>query len=120
MAPKYATVDEFISSFPTNIQVILQNVRKAIKEAVPGSVDGFSYGVPTTKLNDKNLIIYSAFKNHLGIYPTPEVIENFSKELKGYKQSKGAIQFQFDAPIDYELIKKLAIYRAKLIRADKS
>jgi uncharacterized protein YdhG (YjbR/CyaY superfamily) len=86
-----------------------------IKQAAPLAEEGFGYGVPGFKLNGKQLVNFSAFKNHIGLYPTPSAIEKFKNELSVYKTSKGAIQFPFDKPIPYDLVKRIVEYRVKVL-----
>ncbi len=57
---KFNTIDEYISSFPTNIQHILQKMRSFIKEAAPEAKEAISYGIPTFKLYG-NLVHFAAF-----------------------------------------------------------
>ena len=115
MQSKYSTIDEYISTFPQNVQKLLEQVRKAIKDAAPDAVETFGYGVPAFKLNGKYLVYFAAFKNHIGFYPAPDGIEAFKEELKIYQTSKGAIQFQYDQPLPLDLVTKITKYRAKVI-----
>ena len=87
---KFKTIDEYISTFPKSTQLILNEIRKAIKELVPEATEAISYGMPTFKLNG-NLIHFAAYKHHIGLYPTSSGVAAFKKELKKYKTSKGAI-----------------------------
>src|SRR3990172_10872995 len=107
----YQNIDEYIKEFPTDIQKILQIVRKTIRKAAPNAVEGISYQMPTFKLKGKNLVHFAAFKNHIGFYPIPSGIEAFKKELSSYKQGKGSVQFPMDKPIPYDLVKKIVNYR---------
>lgn len=109
---KYTTIDEYISSFPKNIQKMLGDVRSVIRKVAPDSVEAISYGIPTFKLNG-NLVHFAAFKNHIGFYPTPNGIEEFEKELSVYKQGKGSVQFPVDKPLPLDLISKIVKYRVK-------
>jgi uncharacterized protein YdhG (YjbR/CyaY superfamily) len=109
---KYSTIDEYISSFPKNIQKMLGDVRSVIRKVAPDSVEAISYGIPTFKLNG-NLVHFAAFKNHIGFYPTPNGIEEFEKELSVYKQGKGSVQFPVDQPLPLDLISKIVKYRVK-------
>jgi uncharacterized protein YdhG (YjbR/CyaY superfamily) len=109
---KYTTIDEYISSFPKNIQKMLGDVRSVIRKVAPDSVETISYGIPTFKLNG-NLVHFAAFKNHIGFYPTPNGIEEFEKELSVYKQGKGSVQFPVDKPLPLDLISKIVKYRVK-------
>ena len=107
---KCNTIDEYISSFPKNIQNILEEVRLTIRRAAPDAIEAISYSIPTFKLNG-NLVHFAAFKNHLGFYPTPSGIEEFEKELSVYKQGKGSVQFPIDKPMPLRLISKIVKYR---------
>ncbi len=107
-----STIDEYISSFPKDIQKMLEEIRSAIRKAAPDAVETISYGIPTFKLNG-NLVHFAAFKNHIGFYPTPNGIEEFEKELSVYKQGKGSVQFPLDKPLPLILITKIVKYRTK-------
>ncbi|OGN90558.1 MAG: hypothetical protein A2158_06155 [Chloroflexi bacterium RBG_13_46_14] len=105
-------VDDYIAGFPEDARVILTKLRKVIREAAPDASETISYQMPTFKLNG-NLVHFAAFKKHIGFYPTPSAITAFAKELASYKTSKGALQFPYDKPIPYELIKEITKFRVK-------
>lgn len=101
------TVDEFISKYPDDIQIILEKIRETIKEVAPEAKEKISYGIPTFTLNGKNLVHFSAYVKHIGFYPGSAAIKDFQKDLTVYKTSKGTIQFPLDKPIPYDLIQKI-------------
>ncbi|RPI70828.1 MAG: hypothetical protein EHM47_11410 [Ignavibacteriales bacterium] len=109
---KFNTIDEYISTFPDNIQKILEDVRQTIKSAAPNAEEAISYQIPTFKLNG-NLVHFAAFKNHIGFYPAPSGQEAFKKELSVYKSGKGSVQFPIDKPMPLKLITKIVKYRVK-------
>ncbi|HEY6626436.1 MAG TPA: DUF1801 domain-containing protein [Ignavibacteriaceae bacterium] len=109
---RFETIDEYIKTFPKDIQKILELVRETIKEAAPNAEEAISYQIPTFKLNG-NLVHFAAFKNHIGFYPAPSGQKAFEKELSGYKSGKGSIQFPIDKPMPLALIKKIVKYRVK-------
>jgi uncharacterized protein YdhG (YjbR/CyaY superfamily) len=113
MAPRkqFKTIDKYIATFPSNVQDILEKMRKVIQEAAPDAEEAISYGMPTFKLN-ANLVHFAAYKNHIGFYPTPSGIEAFKEEISEYKSSKGAVQFPLDEAIPYDLVKKMVLFRA--------
>jgi len=45
------SIDEYIATFPKNIQTILQDLRRAIREVAPDAKEAISYQIPTFKLN---------------------------------------------------------------------
>lgn len=103
-------IDEYISTFPKETQIILEKIRSVIREAAPGAEETISYAIPTFKLNG-NLVHFAAFKSHIGFYPTPTGIEEFEKELSVYKQGKGSVQFPLDKPMPLQLIDRIVKYR---------
>lgn len=107
---KPTTIDEYIATFPADVQDILQKVRETIKTAAPQATEAISYGMPTFKL-EGNLVHFGAFKTHLGFYPIPSGLEQFQEELAPYKGGKGSVQFPFDQPMPYALITKIVQFR---------
>ena len=110
---QFRTIDEYIGIFPKDVQSILEKIRLTIQEEVPGAVEAISYQIPTFKLNDKALVHFAAFKNHIGFYPTPSGIEAFKKELSQYKGAKGSVQFPLDQPMPLDLITRIVKFRVK-------
>jgi uncharacterized protein YdhG (YjbR/CyaY superfamily) len=108
----YRTVDEYISTFPRKVQVVLQKLRKTITKAAPGAEERISYQIPAFVLNGM-LVFFAAHRNHIGFYPTPSGIKAFEKELKGYECSKGTVQFPLDKPIPLGLIARIVKFRVK-------
>ncbi len=101
---EYKTIDEYISNFPDDIQVILQKMRKTIASVTPDSKEKISYGIPTFELNGKNLIHFGGYEKFVSIYPGAAATEALKVKLTDYKTSKGTIQFPLDKPIPYDLI----------------
>lgn len=106
------TTEEYIASYPREVQVVLRKVRQTIKKAAPGAQEKISYGLPTFTLNG-NLVYFGGFKSHIGFYPIPTGITKFSKELSVYKQGRGSVQFPLDKPIPYGLITRIVKFRVK-------
>ncbi len=109
---KFTTINEYIASFPNDIQPILEKIRLATHQTAPNATEAISYQMPTFKLNG-NLVHFAGYKKHIGFYPTPSAIIKFNKELKGYKTTKGAIQFPLNQPIPFNLIRKIVLFRVK-------
>lgn len=108
----FHSVDEYIGTFPAEVQDILQSVRHAIREAVPQAEEQISYQMPAFKLHG-TLVWYAAWKKHIGLYPRTQGMEAaFKKELSKYEGSKGTIKFPLDKPMPIDLIRRIAQYRA--------
>jgi len=103
---KARNIDEYISFAPEEVQVKLNELRKAIKSAAPKAEEKISYSMPAFAQNGI-LAYFSACKNHIGFYPMAKAIVVFKNELKEYKCSKGTVQFTFDKKLPIALIKKI-------------
>ena len=112
MKIEYPSVNAYISTFPKEVQEILEKIRTTIIKNAPKAIESIAYGMPAYKTHRKPLVYFAAFKNHIGFYATPSGHSEFSKELSNYKQGKGSVQFPFDQ-VPYELIAKIVIFRVK-------
>ncbi len=104
------TIDEYIAEQPEEVRPLLQSVRQTIRAAAPDATERISWQMPTF-WQGENLIHFAAFQRHISLYPGSEAVAAFAHRLKGYKTSKGCIQFPFDKPIDHELIADIVRFR---------
>lgn len=111
-----ASIDEYITRFPADVQKILQKIRTTIRRAAPDATEAISYQIPTFRLNEKNLIHFAAFKNHLSLYPAPREAEEFRTDLAAYKGGKGTMQFPLGNAIDYDLIGRITKFQIERLR----
>jgi len=105
------TADIYIKQFPNEVQEILSLIRTIIFEEVPEAEEKISYAMPGYFLNNKPLVYFAGYKNHIGLYATPTGHEKFKKELSPYKQGKGSVQFPLDSEIPYDLIWRIVKFR---------
>ena len=113
---KPATIDEYIAAQAEDVQPVLAKVREVIRAAASDALEKIAWQMPTY-WRGENLIHFCAHKKHLGIHPG--ALDRFPNELKErlatYKTSKGAIQFPYDRPIDYELIADITRWRVSVL-----
>jgi uncharacterized protein YdhG (YjbR/CyaY superfamily) len=107
------TVDEYIKSFPENVQVLLKQIRATVKENAPEAEESIAYQMPAYKTDGKPLVYFAAFKNHIGLYATPTGHAQFEKELSKYKQGKGSVRFPLDKPVPFDLIARIVRFRVE-------
>ncbi|MFC9712398.1 iron chaperone [Paenibacillus sp. NPDC056933] len=103
-------VDEYISQFPSDVQVKLQALRQMIRDSAPNAVEKISYKMPTYAEHG-NLVHFAAYAKHIGFYPSASGIEAFKEELSRYKGAKGSVQFPLDQPLPEELIRRIVQFR---------
>lgn len=108
--PAFATVDDYIASFPPDVQRTLEEVRAAIRAAVPGTQERISYGIPTFTLEGRYVVYFSGWKRHVSLYPIPDTSGDpaFERELKRHMAGKGTLKFALDEPMPTELIQRVA------------
>ena len=109
----FETIDEYIASFPKDVQVILEELRQTIRDCAPDAEERISYGISTFDLNGRHLVHFAAFKKHVGFFPTSSGVTAFKKELSSFKTSKGTVQFPLDKPIPFDLIRRIVDFRVK-------
>ena len=107
----FKTVDDYLSACQPKSRKLLKDLRSAIKQAAPQAEELISYNMPAYKFQGI-LVYYAAHKEHIGFYPGSSVITGiFKVDLKGFKTSKGTIQFPINKALPLNLIKEIVKYR---------
>lgn len=110
----FVSIDEYISTFPKDVQEILEKIRFAIQKIVPHADEVISYQMPAFKLG-KTFVYFAAFKKHIGIYPPVKHDKALLQKLTLFSNEKGNLKFSLSAPIPYELIAEVALALSKEI-----
>lgn len=113
MSPPAANIDAYIAAFPGPVQKVLKEIRATVRAAAPAAEEAIKYAMPTFLLNGKQLVLFAAFKKHIGFFPAPTGEPAFEKALAGYKTGKGSVQFPLDQAIPLALITRIVKYRVK-------
>lgn len=119
MKNKPRTIDEYLSGLDKKKRAALNKLRKTIKSAARGAEECISYRMPAFRYEGRVLVWFGAGTDHCAFYPGG-IVERYKDELKGYKTSKGTIQFQPDRPIPSALIRKIVKDRIAQIAVRKS
>jgi uncharacterized protein YdhG (YjbR/CyaY superfamily) len=108
MAAEFSTVDDYIASFPDDIQQILTRVRVAIHSQIPDADEKIRYDMPAVMLGGRYALHFAAWKKHVGLYPVPVGDAELERELAAYRSGKDSVNFVYTAPIRYDLIERIA------------
>jgi uncharacterized protein YdhG (YjbR/CyaY superfamily) len=116
--PVPKSVDEYIAAQPEAVRPKLEQVRAAIRTAVPEAVENIAYRIPGYKLHGKPMLYFGAFKEHYSLFAASGTFFSALKdELRGYELRKGTVHFLLDKPVPTELISRIAQLRAAGIAA---
>jgi uncharacterized protein YdhG (YjbR/CyaY superfamily) len=111
-ATKPKSVEEYIAGFPIDVQHLLEKMRTTIKKAAPQAEEMISYNMPLYKWNGM-LVSFAAWKEHIGLYPTPRVTGEMKKKLAPFEGAKSTLRFPIDKPLPLLLISKVVKLRMK-------
>ena len=109
-------VDDYIAGFPAHTRSLLEEMRTIIRRTAPEATERISYAIPTFDLDGKHLVHFAGFARHIGLYPTPNGVEEFAEAFAGYKTGKGSVQFPLDQPLPHDLIERVVRFRIGQIR----
>jgi uncharacterized protein YdhG (YjbR/CyaY superfamily) len=103
-----AEVEAYLARVPEPARTTLKKIRAMIRAAAPrAATEAISYKIPSFQYKGA-LVWYAAFKNHCSFFPMDlTLLEEFGDELKGYKTSKGTIQFPVDRPLPRALVTRI-------------
>lgn len=104
-------VSKYIASFPKETQTILNEIRATIKNMYPDAVEGISYKIPAYKINDKYLIYFAGWKNHISLYPIPKGTNEYQEQIKKYIAGKGTLKFSLNEKLPINIIKDTIKFR---------
>ena len=65
------TIDEYISTFPADVQPTLREVRRRLRDVLPGVEETINYGIPTFALDGRSVVYFAGWTHHISVYPVP-------------------------------------------------
>src|ERR1039458_6577122 len=112
------SIDEYIAAQPEAVRPKLEQVRAAIRRAVPEAVEGIGYRMPGYKLHGKPMLYFAAFKEHYSLFAASGTFfAALEDELRGYELRKGTVHFPLTEQVPVKLIVRIAKLRAAGIAA---
>ena len=112
------SVDEYIAGQPEAVRPKLEQVRAAIRRAVPEAVEGIGYRMPGYKLHGKPMLYFAGFKEHYSLFAASGTFfPALEDELSGYEVGRGTVHFPLTKPVPVKLISRISKLRAAGIAA---
>jgi uncharacterized protein YdhG (YjbR/CyaY superfamily) len=108
-SPAPATVDAYIAAQPALAQPVLNNVRAAIRAALPTAREVIAYKMPAYRMDGRHAVYFAGWKRHWALYPLNAALKaRFAAELAPYEIEKDTARFSWTAPVPTELVAALA------------
>ena len=109
----FQSVDDYLAAQPAEARAVLEQVRAAIRAAIPEAEERISYQIPAYRGADGAFLYFAGWKAHYSIYPASGALAAaFEEALRPYVVSKGTIRFRYDEPVPTGLIADIARFRA--------
>jgi uncharacterized protein YdhG (YjbR/CyaY superfamily) len=108
MPAAFATVDDYIASFPPDTQGVLRRVRRTLHDAMPRATESISYAIPTLSIDGRAVVYFAGWKRHVSIYPIPTGDVSFEAQLARYRSGASTARFRLDRPVPWELVSRIA------------
>jgi uncharacterized protein YdhG (YjbR/CyaY superfamily) len=107
VAQHFESVDDYISTFPPDVQTVLRAARNTIHAAAPGAKESISYQIPTFSISGRPVVYLAGWKKHISLYPMPELDEALGSQVAPYLSGQSTAKFPLAKPIPHELITDL-------------
>ena len=117
----FDSIDEYIGTFPDDVQKTMEQLRGTIKAAAPKAEEKISYQMPTFTLNGKYLVYFAGWKTHIAFYDAPRGNAEFKEDLSAYETGPGTLKFPLAEQMPFDLISQIVKFRVaeNLKRTDK-
>ena len=106
------SITEYINAAPKEARKKLREMRACIRTSAPGAKESLKWGMPAFSYR-RILVMFAAFKHHIGFYPTPSAVRAFANDLSKFATAKGSIQFPLEKPLPLALIRKITAFRVR-------
>jgi len=105
---KAQSIDDYLNGVSATQRPVLERLRRTIRAVAPAAEECISYGLAAFRLDGKLLVGFGATKTHCAFYPmSGSTIAAHQQQLRGFKTSKGSIQFSPAQPLAPALVKTL-------------
>lgn len=113
---KPTTIAEYIDAAPKPVRARLRQMRKLILAAAPGCSESLKWSKPAFSYR-RILVVFGAFKHHIGFFITPAARRAFTKQLEGYKTASSSVQLPHDQPVPKALVSRITAFRVRQERS---
>jgi uncharacterized protein YdhG (YjbR/CyaY superfamily) len=106
------SITEYINAAPKEAQKKLREMRACIRKSAPGAKESLKWAMPAFSYR-RILVMFAAFKHHIGFYPTPSAVRAFANDLSKFATARASIQFPLEKRLPLALIRKITAFRVR-------
>jgi len=104
--------EEYLASVPEQARTALDEVREAIREALPDAQETISYSILGYRLGGRVICYCAGWVAHVSLYPIPDGDDEYADAIAPFRTGRGTLKFPLSAPIPRDLV----IHTAQLMR----
>jgi uncharacterized protein YdhG (YjbR/CyaY superfamily)/predicted DNA-binding protein (MmcQ/YjbR family) len=109
---KKSPVDDYLATVTPAQRVLLDELRRTIRSAVPDAVECISYRMPAFRFDGRIIAGFSATSKGCSYYPfSGATLKTLAGALGAYTRTKSALHFGPDRPLPASLVRKLLAAR---------
>jgi uncharacterized protein YdhG (YjbR/CyaY superfamily) len=114
-------VEEYLAAAEPAAREQLEQLRRLVREVAPDATERISYQMPAFRFEDRILVWYAAFRDHVSLFPANAVVrERLGVEIEPYLSGKGTIRFALGQPLPEDLIRRVVQIRIDENRANRA
>lgn len=113
MGAKQTTVEEYVATFPTDVQARLGLLREVIYDTIPDATEIIRYAMPAVMLDGRYVVHYAAWKHHIGLYPIPPMPADLETEVAPYRSTKDTMRLPHGTPLPSTILRQVLTELAK-------
>jgi uncharacterized protein YdhG (YjbR/CyaY superfamily) len=117
MRDKVETIDAYLAAVRSDRRRLLQDLRRAIRRAVPAAEECISYGMPAFRVEGGIVAGFAATKDGCSYYPfSGQTLSELASEVAAYEGTKSSLHFSVERPLPVTLLRQLVRARLAEIR----
>ena len=117
MRDKVETIDAYLAAVRSDRRRLLQDLRRAIRRAVPAAEECISYGMPAFRVEGGVVAGFAATKDGYSYYPfSGRTLAGLANLVAEYQGTKSSLHFSVERPLPVTLLRKLLRARSAEIR----
>lgn len=113
----FASVDDYIASFPPQVQEVLREGRARIHARLPDPADRISYNIACMTSAGRDVVFLAGWKKHISMYPVPDGGPDYEASVAPYRSGASTVKFMLDKPIPWALVEQITDLQLASLRA---